>query len=136
VSAPVTLRGRFTRDPELLFSAAGKPIAKFSVVTSDRVKNQQSGEWEDSNTSFWDCVAFGKIAENVCESFAKGSLVIVVGKVKQETWEKDGQKRSTFKVTVNDIGASVQWDTVNVINSNGGRVQSRQSQEDFDKVPF
>ena len=47
MSTPVTLRGRLTRDPELRYSASGKPVVKFAVVTSRRFKNQETSEWED-----------------------------------------------------------------------------------------
>ena len=47
MSTPVTLRGNLTRDPEVRFSKAGTPVATFTVVTSRRVKDKQTGEWED-----------------------------------------------------------------------------------------
>jgi single-strand DNA-binding protein len=94
MSTVVTLTGRLTADPELRFSASGAPVARFTVVTSRRVKDKQTGEWSDAETSFWDCVAFGQLAENVAESLAKGTAVIVTGRAAQEEWEtKVGQKR-------------------------------------------
>jgi len=48
MSTDVTLTGRLTRDPELKFSHAGKAVARFSVVTSRRVKDRDSGEWSDA----------------------------------------------------------------------------------------
>ena len=65
MSTTVTLTGRLTADPEMRFSATGTPVARFTVVTSRRVKDKQSGDWSDVDTSFWDCVAFGQLAENV-----------------------------------------------------------------------
>jgi single-strand DNA-binding protein len=111
MSAAVTLTGRLTRDPELRFTQGGKAIAKFSVVTSDRVRNKTTQEWEDMNTSFWDCTAFDSLAENVCEHFQKGALVIVVGKMKQENWEdkKTGDKRSAFRVQVWSAGPDLKF---------------------------
>lgn len=44
MSTPVTLTGRLTADPEMRYSANGKPVARFTVVTSRRVKDQQTGE--------------------------------------------------------------------------------------------
>src|SRR5262245_60349540 len=100
MSTQVTLRGRLTGDPEMRFTANGKPVARFSVVTSRRFKNERSGEWEDRDTTFWDCVAFGQLAENVAESLEKGTAVIVTGSAASEEWEgKDGQKRRSTKVT-------------------------------------
>jgi len=123
MSAPVTIKGRLTRDPELTFLSSGKPMAKFSVVTNDRFKNDKTGEWEDKDTSFWDCTAFGPIAENICESAEKGTGVIVTGKVRQETWEKDGEKKSKFAVIADDFAVSCKFRIVKVTegaSSNGG----------------
>ena len=68
MSTDVTLTGRLTRDPDLKFSQAGKAVTRFAVVTSRRVKDQKTGEWSDADTTFWDCVAFGELANNVAES--------------------------------------------------------------------
>ena len=110
MSTTVTLTGRLTKDPELRFSASGSPVARFSVVTSRRVRDKTSGEWSDADTSFWDCVAFGQLAENVAESLEKGTAVIVTGRAAQEEWEtKDGQKRRSVKVTAEEVAPSLRW---------------------------
>lgn len=115
MSTPVTLKGRLTRDPELKFSANGKPIAIFAVVTSRRFKDQQTGEWEDRDTTFWDCVAFGQLAENAAESLTKGTAVIVTGNAAQEEWTtRDGEKRRSMKVTVDEVAPSLRWASVKV----------------------
>ena len=110
MSTEVTLRGRLTRDPELRFSAAGKPVTKFAVVTSRRFKNQQTNEWEDRDTTFWDCVAFGDLAQNIADSLEKGTAVVVAGHASQEEWEaKDGTKRKSIKVTAEDVAPSLRF---------------------------
>jgi len=114
---PVTLTGRLTAGPELRFSASGSPVARFSVVTSRRVRDKTSGEWSDTDTSFWDVVAFGQLAENVAESLEKGTAVIVTGRAAQEEWEaKDGQKRRSIKVTVEEVAPSLRWASAKISN--------------------
>lgn len=108
MSTPVTLRGRLTRDPEMRFSASGKPVTQFSVVTSRRYKDETTGEWKDRDTTFWECVAFGTLAENIAESVLKGTAVIVTGNAYQEEWEdKSGNKRKSVKVTADDVAPSL-----------------------------
>ena len=110
MSTQVTLRGRLTSDPELRFSANRQAGAKFAVVTSRRFKNQQTSEWEDRDTTFWDCVAFGELAENAAESLEKGTAVVVTGNAAQEEWEtKDGEKRKSMKVTAEDVAPSLRF---------------------------
>ena len=129
MSTPVTLTGRVVADPELRFSAKGQPVARFTVVTSRRVRDSQSGEWSDADTSFWDCVAFGQLAENTAGSLGKGTAVLVTGRAAQEEWEtKDGQKRRSIKVTADEVAPSLRFATCKVAKvarskpaSNGGR---------------
>jgi single-strand DNA-binding protein len=110
MSTPVTLRGRLTRDPEMRFSASGKPVTQFSVVTSRRFKDENTGEWKDRDTTFWDCVAFGSLAENIAESLEKGTAAIVIGNAYQEEWEdKNGQKRRSIKVTADEVAPSLRF---------------------------
>lgn len=118
MSTPVTLRGRLTRDPEMRYSAAGKPVAKFAVVTSRRVKDQQTGEWSDADTTFWDCVAFGQLAENVAESLEKGTAVVVQGNAAQEEWEtKEGEKRKSMKVIAEDVAPSLRFCSAKIVRA-------------------
>lgn len=107
MSSSVHPAGRLTRDPELRFTSGGKAVAQFTVVTSRRFNN--NGTWEDKDTSFWDCTAFGEMAENICETLKKGDSVLVHGQMRQETWEKDGQKKSAWRVLVDDVGPSIKW---------------------------
>lgn len=134
MSTSVTLAGRLTRDPELRFSKAGKPVATFTVVTSRRVKDQQSGEWSDTDTSFWNCVAFGELADNLAESAEKGTAVIVTGHAAQEEWtSKEGEKRRGVKVTAEDVAVSIRWHSAKV--QAAGRKEPK-PQQPADENPF
>ena len=132
MSTPVNLTGRLVAEPELRFSAKGQPVGRFTVVTSRRVRDSQTGEWSDADTSFWDCVAFGQLAENLCESLEKGTAVLVTGRAAQEEWEtKDGTKRRSIKVTAEEAAPSLRFATCKVSKAarsrpagNGGRGQA------------
>lgn len=130
MSSPVSLNGRLTRDPELRFTNGGKAVAQFTVVTSRRFNN--NGTWEEKDTSFWDCTAFGEMAENICESLNKGSLVLVTGAMRQESWEKDGQKKYAWRVLVDDCGPSIKWQKLDVQTPTGRATKSSAS---YDSEP-
>jgi len=108
MSAPVTLRGaRLIKDPELSFTNGGKPWVRFTVVTARRFKDPQTQEWQEQDTSFWDVVAYDKLAENIAEHCVKGSAVIVTGFMKQEKYQtKEGESRTVWKVAADDVGLS------------------------------
>lgn len=119
MSTPVTLRGRLTRDPEMTYSQSGVAVARFAVVTSRNVKDRQTGEWTETGTTFWECVAFKQLAENCAESLEKGTAVIVQGYAAQEEWEtREGEKRKAMKVTCDDVAASLRFASAKVSKSN------------------
>ena len=103
----VFIEGGLVADPELAFSAAGKPWAKCRVVAKDRVRGD-GGAWEDGDPLFIDVVCFGKYAENLMESCSKGDTVIVYGRMKERTRQaEDGSKRAAMQIVADAIGPSL-----------------------------
>ena len=94
----VFLMGNLTRDIELR-DARGTPLANFSIAINKKYTTK-GGESRDE-TSFIDCVAWGKTAETMAKYLGKGKPVLIEGELKQERWEdkNTGNKRS--KVIVN-----------------------------------
>ena len=97
----VTLVGNLTRDVELRHVGANNTaVADVSIAVNERVKRGDS--YEDV-TSFFDCTLWGRTAEIANEYLGKGSSILVNGRLKQETWVTDGQKRSKVKIIVNEL---------------------------------
>ena len=132
----MTLTGRLIRDPDLKFSAAGKAVARFSVVTSRRVKDK-AGEWSDADTTFWDCVAFGDLAQNAADSLEKGTAVIVTGHASQEEWTtKEGEKRRSLKVVAEDVAPSLRWVSAKVAKPGDAKTAPRDENPWHDEATF
>ena len=98
----VTLTGNLTRDVELRSTASGTAVMKFGIAVNERIKNNQTGEWEDY-PNFIECTMFGKRAEGVSKYLSKGSKVAIEGHLRYSQWDKDGQKRSKLEVIVDEI---------------------------------
>ena len=94
----VNLIGRLTKDAELTYSGAGSAIVNFSIAV-DHMKKKDG----TSDTSFFNCKAFGKLAENLNKYLTKGKQVGVKGYLKQDRWEKDGQKQSRVCINCDEI---------------------------------
>lgn len=108
MSANVTLVGRIGAEPEFKMSQAGKGVVRLRVVTNGH--RMVDGKWEDVDTTWWSVIGFGNLAEGVTERLNKGSAVIVVGKVKEDTWtDKDGQERRSMVVLADSIGEDLRW---------------------------
>src|ERR1700744_1634667 len=110
----ITLVGNVTRDPELRFTPTGAATASFGLAVNRRWQNRQTQEWEEQ-VSFFDVVCWREMAENVGESLARGSRVIVTGRLEQRTWETtDGDKRSKIELVADEIGPSLRWATAQI----------------------
>jgi len=92
----VVLIGRLTREAETAYANSGMAIAKFSLAVGEKYK-------EKEYTNYFNCVLFGKMAENLQQYLTKGKQVCVVGKLKQDRWEKDGANRSSVSIVVNSL---------------------------------
>jgi len=91
--------GNLTRDIELRYTNSKMAVCQNAIAVNDRRKNA-AGEWVDDNTTFVDVTFFGRMAEIVSQYLGKGSPIFVEGRLKLDTWEKDGQKRSKLYVIV------------------------------------
>jgi single-strand DNA-binding protein len=92
----VILVGNLTRDPELRYIQSGTAVTDVGLAVNDRRKTP-TGEWVDEVT-FVDITVWGRQAETVCEYLTKGSPALFEGRLKLDSWEKDGQKHSKLKV--------------------------------------
>ena len=90
--------GRLTQDAVLEYTAGGSAVAKFSIATDHMKKKDGSAD-----TSFFQCKAFGKLAENLNPYLKKGKQVAITAFLKQERWEKDGQKQSRVILNCEEI---------------------------------
>ena len=101
MSFPVTFKARLGADPEMTTGSNGSAVTRMRVVTNGR--RMVDGDWQDTDTSWWQVTAFGRQAEAAAEQLRKGDLVLIHGKVKQREWEKDGVKRVTAEVTADEV---------------------------------
>jgi single-strand DNA-binding protein len=119
----ITVVGNLTADPELRFTPSGAAVANFTVASTPRIYDRQSGEWKDGDALFLRCNIWREAAENVAESLTRGARVIVTGRLKQRSFEtREGEKRTVVEVEVDEIGPSLRYATakVNKASRSGG----------------
>ncbi|MFB7738276.1 single-stranded DNA-binding protein [Streptomyces sp. NPDC056112] len=110
---------RLIEDPQLRYSASGSAVVTVRLAFNSR-KKDQSGQWVDDATCFLDGKVFGQAAENLAESVARGLEVVVSGRLKTESWEQDGAKRSKTVLLVDSIGPALRYATAKVSKASGG----------------
>ncbi|MDR7280019.1 single-stranded DNA-binding protein [Catenuloplanes atrovinosus] len=111
----ITVVGNLTNDPELRFTASGAAVARFTVASTPRTLDRQSGEWKDGEPLFLQCSVWRQAAENVAESLTRGSRVIVQGRLRQRSYEtREGEKRTVIEMEVDEVGPSLRYATAKV----------------------
>jgi single-strand DNA-binding protein len=111
----ITVIGNLTADPELRFTQSGAAVANFTVASTPRTFDRQSGEWKDGEALFMRCNIWRQSAENVAESLTRGARVIVSGRLKQRSFEtREGEKRTVVELEVDEIGPSLRYATAKV----------------------
>lgn len=109
--------GRLGRDPEVMYAQNGTAVANFSIATTDKWKDKNTGEMKEK-TEWHRVVAFGRLGEICGEYLKKGAQIFIEGKLRTRSWEKDGVTRYTTEIEANNmqmLGSNG--------NSNGSRPQ-------------
>ena len=117
----ITVVGNLTADPELRFTPSGAAVANFTVASTPRTFDRQSGEWKDGEALFLRCNIWRQAAENVAETLTRGARVIVQGRLKQRSFEtREGEKRTVIELEVDEIGPSLRYATASVTKASRG----------------
>src|SRR6202011_1705240 len=119
----ITIAGNLVDDPELRFTPAGQPVARFRVASTPRYLDKNTNEWKDGDSLFLTCNVWRQAAENVAESLTRGMRVIVSGRLRQRSYEtKEGEKRTVYEIEVDDVGPSLRNASakVNKVARSGG----------------
>src|SRR5689334_24600202 len=115
----ITIAGNLVDDPELRFTPAGQPVARFRVASTPRFRDNATGEWKDGDSLFLTCNVWRQAAENVAESLQRGMRVIVNGRLRQRSYEtREGEKRTVYEIEVDDVGPSLRNASAKVAKSN------------------
>lgn len=138
--APITIEGRLAADPELRFMQDGAAVVNFRIAHTERKMNKQTQQWEDGATMWFPVSAWRGLAENIAESMRQGDLVIVHGRLTEETWtdRQSGEPRSRQKIEAQWVGASLSSKTVTVNRTQrqpGQQQNPQQNQQQGQQYP-
>jgi single-strand DNA-binding protein len=114
--ATVSLAGNLTDQPEVRYTDSGIARAIFRVAVSGR---------RDDEPSFFTVIVRRDQAEHAAESLAKGSRIVVIGRLQQRAWTaEDGGARSTVEVVAEELGPSLRWATATTTRAPRSQGQS------------
>lgn len=131
----VFLVGNLGKNVELKNTSTGMAVCKFSVATTEMVKNEKKVEWHN-------VVFYGKLAELCSQYLIKGDQVLIEGRVTTRSWDKDNQKHYITEI----VGQSIKFlskkernfDNIGSdVSNNVSRVESQDiPMFDVDEIPF
>lgn len=111
----IIIAGNLVDEVTLRYTPAGHTVAQFRVASTPRYQDKATGEWKDGDGVFLTCVVWRQMAEHVAETLLKGMRVLVVGRVRQRSYEtSDGEQRTVYEVEVDDVGPSLRTATAKV----------------------
>lgn len=93
--------GNLTRDPQLKYTTNQTPVVEFGLAVNRKWTKQDETTGEE--VLYIECQVWGKRAEIVSKYLTKGDPIFVVGHLKLETWEKEGEKQSRIRVVVDNF---------------------------------
>ncbi|MEU5258967.1 single-stranded DNA-binding protein [Amycolatopsis sp. NPDC021455] len=132
----ITVVGNLTADPEIRFTPSGSAVANFTVASTPRTFDRQTGKWEDGEALFLRCSVWNMAAENVADGLAKGDRVLVLGNLVQRAYTtSEGEKRTVVELRVDEVGPSMRYATCKVQKATRS-AQSADDQWTRDNQPF
>lgn len=125
---PITIVGNIVAEPELRYTPNGAAVCNFRVASTPRTFDKNTSQWVDGDALFLTCNIWRQAAENVANSFTKGDRVIVVGNLKQRSFEnKQGERRSVIELEADEVGPSLKFATAQVVKSTQNSRSSAQA---------
>lgn len=117
----ITVVGNLTADPELRYTSSGVAVASFTVASTPRTYDRESGQWKDGEALFLRCSLWRDAAQNAVDSLRKGMRVIAQGRLTQRSWQNnEGERRSSIELQVDEIGPSLRYATAEVQKASRG----------------
>jgi single-strand DNA-binding protein len=117
----ITVVGNLTADPELRYTQGGLAVANFTIASTPRTFDRAANDWKDGEALFLRASCWREFAEHVAGSLTKGSRVVATGRLKQRSYEtKEGEKRTSIELEVDEIGPSLRYATAQVTRAPGG----------------
>lgn len=111
----ITIVGNMVADAELRFTPNGAAVANFTIASTPRVFDRNTGEWKEAETLFLRASVWREAAENAAETLKKGMRVIAQGNLRMRQYEtKEGEKRTSTELEVLEIGPSLRFATATV----------------------
>jgi single-strand DNA-binding protein len=109
----ITVRGFVASEIRSSTTPGGVATASFRLGSTDRRYDRASNTWVDGNTNWFTVQGYRQLAGNIGCSIKKGQRVIIVGRLKMRSWEKDGRIYHVAEIDAESVGHDLMWGSAN-----------------------
>ncbi len=140
MSDNITVRGFVATEIRSSTTHGGVATAWFRLGSTERRYDRASSSWIDGNTNWFSVQGYRQLAGNIGCSIKKGQRVIVVGRLKVRSWEKDGRTYHVVEIDAESVGHDLMWGSANftrmaAVGPQGVAAASATSAADGDEGP-
>ncbi|MDQ0869106.1 single-strand DNA-binding protein [Arthrobacter sp. V1I9] len=128
MSDTITIRGFVATEIRSSTTTGGVATASFRIGSNSR-RRDKDGQWVDGHTNWFSVQGYRHLAGSMGCSIRKGQPVIVVGKLKIRSWEKDGRVYYSHTIDADAVGHDLTWGTANFTRSSTKPLLSLVEQE-------
>jgi single-strand DNA-binding protein len=135
----VTVAGNVAAEPRIRVTAAGVRVASFRLASTERRYNKELQAWRDGDTVYYTVTCWRARAENAFESVEKGQPVVVHGRLRVSSYEKEGQTRTAVEIEARSLGHDITWGRSTFVKAGAGsgdRALIGELAAEFDDEPF
>ena len=127
----ITIVGNVGTEPSVEKTAAGRTFTRMRVVCSPRVRDAESGQWRDGESSWYNLFAYGTLAENAIKSVRKGMRIVATGTLRVHRWERDERSGINVDLSADALGIDLKWGKVTGFDRTvGGRRRDQPAAEE------
>ncbi|MFF1383070.1 single-stranded DNA-binding protein [Arthrobacter sp. NPDC058288] len=130
----ITVRGFVATEIKSSTTPGGVATASFRIGSTDRRYDRTSGTWVDGHTNWFTVQGYRQLAGNMGCSIKKGQRVIIVGRLKMRSWEKDGRIYHAAEIDAESVGHDLMWGSANFTRTAGNSAQSGPAQGQQDNA--
>ena len=117
----LTVVGHVASEPQLRVTTTGARVGSFRLAVTERRFDKALSAWRDGDTIFWSVSCWRSTAENVVDSLQKGQPVVVHGRLKQRSFEKDGVHRTQLEIDAVTVGHDLTRGVATFVKATGPR---------------
>jgi single-strand DNA-binding protein len=129
-SSYIKLTGFVTKEPELRTSTKGDAVCTIRLGVTDRYLDRESGEWRESEASYYDVTCWRRLAENVVFSLRKGERITIHGTCRNKVWvDRNNNPRVELEITANSVGHEMLFGISRAFRPAGPQQRSGEGQD-------